>query len=123
MNGHNERRESLRIPFVQQVTMLTTQGNVNFSESSNLSLGGIFLTTETPLSINTTGLLMITFIEPNGKKTIISTDFKVIHVIEKDNLNNLPTGIGVEFTFMDDQSQASLKRIINQIKSGSSKEK
>ncbi|EFK97817.1 hypothetical protein LDC_0101 [sediment metagenome] len=122
-NKSNERREFSRVPFVQQVTLLTSKGKVSFSESSNLSMGGIFLVTDPAYPLNTTGLLIITIIEPDDRKTILSGEFKVIHTIAKDNTDGFTAGMGVEFIEFDEKARLSLERITRQMEAGSCDER
>ena len=103
-----EKRKHPRFPLIEMITVVAEDGKSFIAKSENLSLGGVFLITENPLTPGTEGVLRL-MIDTGKVKKEISSKFRVVH-------NNSPqkwlSGMGVEFFDLSDE----VKEIIQELK-------
>ena len=102
-----EKRKHPRFPLIEMITVITEDGKTSISKSENLSVGGVFLITGSPLPPGTEAMLTMTIDTGEGRKDIYSK-FKVVH-------NNSPQkwlpGMGVEFIDLPEETKAIIQKL------------
>jgi uncharacterized protein (TIGR02266 family) len=107
--GTDELRREARIPKTLRVTYSTKSGNVGVV-ISNLSVGGLFVKTEEPLSTGQKTDLVI-FLPDKKKKLEVSG--KVVWSSKEERVTaegKLPPGMGIKFLNL---AKEDIERIIN----------
>lgn len=79
----------------------------------NISKGGIFINTRTPLAVGTLVRLIISL--PDAKFPFDLTG-KVMRVHEYDNSTNLVPGMGLEFVDVDDEKRVRIERFVDRLR-------
>ena len=96
----DEKREHQRYSFISKITLVEATGVDYYSDSRNLSTGGVFLETDFPLQVGTKGVLTIDcFILKDGKrvKREIDVECNVKHVVTRESSLTAVPGMGIEF--------------------------
>lgn len=111
--GHeaSERRRTARVPVRIQIQYQTAD---QFFKDyiQNLSLGGIFIETDSPLSVGTH--LRVQFCLP-GMQEPISTDGVVVHRLHVGGgTNPRKGGMGIKFSDLDSGSRGILESYLQQ---------
>ena len=101
-----EKRQFYRLPF--QESLLITDGKKTVvGEALNISRGGVFLKTLTPLPLDFPGLL--NFVIPGQPKSIC-VNAKVAHLVFDRQRAEVDCGMGVQFT----DPEARVQQMIDQ---------
>ncbi len=80
---------------------------------TNISKGGLFINSRTPLPVGTTVRLIIQL--PDTPFPFDLTG-KVVRVSEFDNATNEVPGMGVEFVDIDDDKRARIERFVDRLR-------
>lgn len=100
-----ERRKQFRLPFENRV--IFSDGKTSFTAyASNLSQGGLFVKSQSPLPIDVTGL--INFRLPS-EETSLCLKAKVAHIVFDRQRCEVDNGMGIQFLEMTDAQ----KKILN----------
>jgi c-di-GMP-binding flagellar brake protein YcgR len=105
---NQENRKNNRAAFVEKITLITSEEKIYAAQSENLSMGGIFVVSQTPLAPGAQGLLNLT-VNVEGLKKDVSTKFRVVH---NQRSQNGSEGMGLEFLTLSEQDQAVLNQVI-----------
>ncbi len=98
-----ERRKEYRLPF--EVKIIFTDGKISMTAyATNLSRGGVFVTSLEPYPIDTTGY--IAFFLP-GQPTCLCVKAKVVHIVFDRQRCEIDCGMGFQFQELN-ESQKSL---------------
>lgn len=114
----DEKREQERYSFVKEICLETTSGVDFFSESRNLSLGGIFVESEFPLPVGTKGCMSIKIREVCQDKERckeIDLEFDVTHVVTKASSMTAIPGMGIRFLNLSPEDAADLEELIENL--------
>src|ERR1700752_2139398 len=79
----------------------------------NISRGGIFINTRTPLSVGTTVRLIISLPDTQFPFELSG---RVARVNEFDNPSNQVPGMGIEFVNVDDEKRARIERFVERLR-------
>jgi uncharacterized protein (TIGR02266 family) len=79
----------------------------------NISRGGIFINTRTPLSVGTTVRLIISLPDTQFPFELMG---RVARVNEFDNPANQVPGMGIEFLNVDDEKRARIERFVERLR-------
>ena len=114
----DEQREQQRYCFVHEICLETSRGVDFFSESTNLSLGGIFIESEFPLPMGTKGCMAIKIKEVcglNERCKEIDVEFDVVHVVTKESSMTAIPGMGIRFLNLSPEDAADLEELIENL--------
>jgi uncharacterized protein (TIGR02266 family) len=79
----------------------------------NISRGGIFINTRTPLSVGTTVKLIISLPDTQFPFELAG---RVARVNEFDNPSNQVPGMGIEFVNVDDEKRGRIERFVERLR-------
>lgn len=106
MRDHDRRHG--RVPVAFQVTY-STAGAFLVAYTSNLSQGGVFLDTPTPLPVGTA--VKLSFTTPSAPEPIV-VDAVVAWVRETPTPEGHPAGMGLQFGQLDDRYGSVIDRLV-----------
>ena len=104
-----EKRKYPRYPILEYITVLTPKEKIYVAHSDNLSLGGLFLVCNDPLSPGTYATLAMT-IQNKDERKEITARFRVAH--NGVSSQGLP-GMGVEFMDLSVEAKKALQELID----------
>lgn len=107
------KRKHSRLPYIRQITVITQDEKTFISKSGNLSPGGIFLVTGTPMPVGTNGFVLL-LIDSDEKNLEIKTRFSVCHHQATESGDK---GMGLKFHNMSESDQQALKEYLDAIES------
>ncbi|WP_242339746.1 MULTISPECIES: TIGR02266 family protein [Anaeromyxobacter] len=81
--------------------------------ATNISQGGLFINTRSPLPVGTGVKILI---QLPGASFPYQLTGRVARVTEFDNRVNLVPGMGVEFTDLDDSKRSDLEAFVNRLR-------
>ena len=104
----SNRRRYLRVPLRVKVTNRLTDF-FEFHSSTNISVGGMFLRSESPYAVD--ARLKLEFTLPGDKQPIYA-EGTVVRVVHPGNEENIDPGMGVKFTQIDQDHIKSIERFV-----------
>ncbi|MFN7131121.1 MAG: TIGR02266 family protein [Myxococcales bacterium] len=110
-NDRNKRRAD-RLHHELLVAYRTVDGFIT-DWAVNISKGGIFINTRTPLPVGTTVRLIVSL--PDAAFPFDLTG-RVARVSEFDNSSNEVPGMGIEFVDVDDDKKNRIERFVDKLK-------
>jgi uncharacterized protein (TIGR02266 family) len=81
--------------------------------ATNISQGGLFINTRSPLPVGTEVRILI---QLPGEPKAAAIEGKVTRVTEYDNHHNLVPGMGVEFMALGSDRRAELERFVQRLR-------
>ena len=106
-----ERRKNERVPISLEVRYATQQGFVS-DWIMNLSRGGMFVHSDSPLPVGT--VISITLIVPGGQPIEIEGEVK--WVVQRSPSAAVIPGMGVKITNISDESRKILEDLVEEAK-------
>ena len=110
MSEEQDRRRRKRVLYSIDAKIELEDKQVYYPEVHDISMSGIFLKSDEPLSINTKGLITIRLILGDIEENVKS-EFIVQRIVAKGNKNQ-PPGFAVQFTELDSDSSIVLFNMI-----------
>jgi type IV pilus assembly protein PilZ len=109
--GRDQRRDA-RVPLKARVDFeLTSEDTFLFEYTSNVSRGGIFLSTRNPLPVG--AVLTVKFALPEAGSRLIAVRGRVIWINEyKPGGRNLNPGMGIEFIDLSEENKEAISRLV-----------
>ena len=104
----SERRKLGRVPFIINLALTTGGTTLKYSETHDISTGGIFAVTDDPMEIGTTGDFVIHLGSEGAEGIEIIGGFEVVSHSGKDDIS----GMGIHFRDLDEQSSIHLYNIV-----------
>lgn len=104
----SDRRRYLRVPLRVKVTNKATE-IFEYFLSTNISIGGMFLKTETPYVVDT--FVKLEFPLP-GETRLISVDGRVVRVVPPYTNSEHPPGMGVQFMFLSPEDKEAIEKFV-----------
>ena len=110
--GTRNQRQSDRLHHELLVAYRTVDGFIT-DWAVNISKGGIFINTRTPLAVGTMVKLIISL--PDAAFPFDLTG-RVTRVHEYDNGTNLVPGMGLEFVDVDDEKRVRIEKFVDRLR-------
>ncbi len=110
--GERNQRRADRLHHELLVAYRTVDGFIT-DWAVNISKGGIFINTRTPLAVGTLVRLIISL--PDAAFPFDLTG-RVTRVHEYDNSTNLVPGMGLEFVEVDDDNKVRIERFVDKLR-------
>lgn len=102
------RRKLDRVAFTINLALTTQDRTLNYSETHDISTGGIFVVTDDQLDVGTTGDFVINLTSGGNGGVEIKGRFEVVSHSDKDGVR----GMGIHFKDLDPDSSIRLYRIV-----------
>jgi uncharacterized protein (TIGR02266 family) len=112
MTGDANKRKSERLHHELLVAYRTVDGFIT-DWAVNISRGGLFINSRTPLPVGTTVRLIISL--PDAAFPFDLTG-RVTRVAEFDNATNEVPGMGLEFVDIDEDKRARIERFVDKLR-------
>ncbi len=113
MGNERERRTNERLPVQLRVDYQSTDSFIS-EYTMNISKGGMFISTRSPLDIGTT--IELVFHIP-GREVPFRIIGEVAWVTPYDRKSNLIPGMGIKFKNMKDEDRKAFEEFIEKVKS------
>jgi uncharacterized protein (TIGR02266 family) len=110
--GDDNKRKAARLHHEIPVAYRSV-GSFLTDWATNISQGGLFINTRSPLPVGTEVRILI---QLPGELQAASMDAKVTRVTDYDNHHNMVPGMGVEFTDLTQERRAELERFVQRLK-------
>ena len=110
--GERNQRRSDRLHHELLVAYRTVDGFIT-DWAVNISKGGIFINTRTPLAVGTKVKLIISL--PDAAFPFDLTG-RVTRIHEYDNTTNLVPGMGLEFVDVDDDKKVRIEKFVDRLR-------
>ncbi|MBS2030835.1 MAG: TIGR02266 family protein [Deltaproteobacteria bacterium] len=110
--GERNQRRSDRLHHELLVAYRTVDGFIT-DWAVNISKGGIFINTRTPLAVGTMVKLIISL--PDAAFPFDLTG-RVTRIHEYDNTTNLVPGMGLEFVDVDDEKRVRIEKFVDRLR-------
>ncbi len=110
--GERNQRRADRLHHELLVAYRTVDGFIT-DWAVNISKGGIFINTRTPLAVGTLVRLIISL--PDAAFPFDLTG-RVTRVHEYDNATNLVPGMGLEFVDVDEEKRVRIERFVDKLR-------
>lgn len=104
----SDRRRYLRVPLRVKVTNKATE-MFEYFLSTNISVGGMFLRTETPYVVET--FVKLEFSLPGEAKPILA-DGRVARAVPPSPNSENPPGMGIQFMFLSPEDKEAIERFV-----------
>lgn len=108
--GRKEQRKFTRTIFPGAAVLELGTRIVRGDSCTNISLGGIFIETVEPFSINEIGTITLTF-QCDEKNICLHSGFRVIWCGHASGPHS-PIGVGLKFKDIDDENQEKLETLL-----------
>ncbi|MFQ5432793.1 MAG: PilZ domain-containing protein [Nitrospinota bacterium] len=104
----SDRRKLGRVPFTINLALTTGGRTMTYSETHDISTGGIFAVTDDPMEVGTMGDFVIRLGSEDAQGIEIKGGFEVVSHSGKDGLR----GMGIHFMEIDEESSIHLYNIV-----------
>ncbi len=102
-----DKRKFDRVDFIIDLDLATGGNALHYERTHDISMGGIFVTTDEPLEMGTEGAFAIV-LSPGEEGISIKGKFKVASVFDKEGAK----GMGLSFTEIEPNSSIELYRVV-----------